>query len=217
MGTLAISFLLISITSLVIFYFASGRDLKLTPALGLWGITISILSYSGFFKDTTSFPPRVLVLFILITSAAIYFYKKVDTSKINAIWLHSIHILRIPVELVLYELFLGGEIPQSMTFTGWNYDIAVGITAVPLIGYWLVSGRPSNQFLRLWNVFGLIMLGIIVSTAVLSAPTPIQQLAFDQPNVAILRFPYTLLPGIVVVLVFVSHILALKYLRQKTT
>lgn len=215
MSTLAISFLLISITSLVLFYFASGNDRRLLVPIGIWVTALSILSYSGFFQKTEAFPPRVMVLFALITAAVVYLYKTVQTERVNAIWLHSIHILRIPVELVLYQLFLQGEIPQSMTFAGWNYDIAVGITALPIIGYWLLAGPPTDRFLRLWNAFGIIMLGIIVTTAVLSAPTPLQQLAFEQPNVAILRFPYTLLPGIVVVLVFVSHILALKYLRQK--
>ena len=39
-----------------------------------------------------------------------------------------------------------------------------------------------------------------------------QQLAFEQPNIAVLRFPYVLLPGIVVPLVGLSHLLHLKQL-----
>ncbi|MEM9987092.1 MAG: hypothetical protein AAF804_18515, partial [Bacteroidota bacterium] len=51
-----------------------------------------------------------------------------------------------------------------------------------------------------------------VGIAILSAPLPFQQLAFEQPNVAVLRFPYVLLPGVVVPLVLLSHLLSLKYL-----
>ena len=120
MNTLALLFLLISLATLVVFYLAVGRNRQLIIPMGIWATILSVLSYSGFFKNTSTIPPRVAFLFVIITTAAIYLYKKVDTSKINAVWLHGIHIVRIPVELVLYKLFLAGEIPQSMTFMGWN-------------------------------------------------------------------------------------------------
>lgn len=60
----------------------------------------------------------------------------------------------------------------------------------------------------------LIMLTIIVSIAILSAPFPFQQLAFEQPNVAVLRFPYILLPSVIVPLVYLSHFITLKWLAN---
>ena len=71
---------------------------------------------------------------------------------------------------------------------------------------------PSRNFLIVWNVLGLGFLLTIVGIAILSAPLPFQQLAFEQPNIAVLRFPYVLLPGIVVPLVGLSHLLHLKQL-----
>jgi len=52
----------------------------------------------------------------------------------------------------------------------------------------------------------------IVINAILSVPTPIQQFAFDQPNIAILYFPFTWLPCFIVPAVLLSHIVSIKKL-----
>jgi hypothetical protein len=48
--------------------------------------------------------------------------------------------------------------------------------------------------------------------AVLSTPSAFQKFAFNQPNVAILHFPYTLLPAFIVPLVLFSHLAGIRYL-----
>ena len=215
MNTLDFSFFLLSLISLLIFYFGTGKDRRLILPLSAWALTLGVLAYLRVFEHTTSTPPPMLVLFVVILLVAYLLYKRIDITRINPVVLISIHIFRIPVELMLYELFKAGEIPELMTFAGWNYDIVVGATALLLVLYWLLVRPPSTKLLQLWNVFGLIMLGIIVTLAILSAPLPLQQLAFDQPNTAVLRFPFTLLPGIVVLLVFVAHLLELKRLSKE--
>ena len=215
MNTLDFSFFLLSLISLLIFYFGTGKDRRLILPLSAWALALGVLAYLRVFEHTTSTPPPMLVLFVVILLVAYLLYKRIDITRINPVVLISIHIFRIPVELMLYELFEAGEIPELMTFAGWNYDIVVGATALLLVLYWLLVRPPSTKLLQLWNVFGLIMLGIIVTLAILSAPLPLQQLAFDQPNTAVLRFPFTLLPGIVVLLVFVAHLLELKRLSKE--
>jgi hypothetical protein len=54
----------------------------------------------------------------------------------------------------------------------------------------------------------------IVLTAILSAPLPIQQLAFEQPNIAVMYFPFVYLPGFIVPIVLFSHLVSLKKLMQ---
>jgi len=49
----------------------------------------------------------------------------------------------------------------------------------------------------------------------LSARTPFQQLAFDQPNIGVTLFPFVWLPSVVVPLVLVSHIAAIRQLVVK--
>jgi hypothetical protein len=56
----------------------------------------------------------------------------------------------------------------------------------------------------------------VVITAIFCVPSPIQQLAFDQPNRAVLFFPYIWLPTVIVPIVFFSHAASLwKLLTNK--
>jgi hypothetical protein len=98
-----------------------------------------------------------------------------------------------------------------MTWDGWNFDIAIGITAALLGLVHLVRKKPLPALAwKIWNLTGLAFLVWIVAIAILSAPLPLQQLAFDQPNVAVLSFPFCLLPALVVPLVFLAHWRALR-------
>jgi hypothetical protein len=67
-----------------------------------------------------------------------------------------------------------------------------------------------HKLLYFWNIAGVIFLSIIACIAILSAPLPLQQFAFEQPNIALLKFPYVFLPAFIVPLVFTSHFLMLK-------
>jgi hypothetical protein len=55
----------------------------------------------------------------------------------------------------------------------------------------------------------------IVVNAALSAPVPFQQFAFDQPNIAVLYFPFVWLPGFIVPLVLFAHLAAIQKLYSE--
>lgn len=56
----------------------------------------------------------------------------------------------------------------------------------------------------------------IVVVAILSTQTPMQQFGFNQPNRAVLRFPYIYLPTVIVPFVAAAHGWSLKKLWIKT-
>jgi hypothetical protein len=62
----------------------------------------------------------------------------------------------------------------------------------------------------MWNLICLALLANIVIRAVLSLPTDFQQFGFEQPNVAVLQFPYVWLPGLIVPLVLLAHLAAIR-------
>jgi hypothetical protein len=103
-----------------------------------------------------------------------------------------------------------------MTFEGRNFDILSGLTA-PII-YFLAfrNGRVNRPLLVVWNIAALGLLINIVTIAILSYKSPLQKLAFDQPNVAITYFPFIWLPTIVVPLVLFCHLAALWKLPKNT-
>ena len=129
-------------------------------------------------------------------------------------WLTYLHTIRLPIEIVLLGLYINEMIPRVMTFEGWNYDILVGITA-PVVGYLVFSSqRWPRRFGLIWNWISLALLINVVTIGLLSAPTPLQQIAFDQPNQAVNFFPYNWLVTFIVPIVFVNHILSIKRLLE---
>lgn len=117
-----------------------------------------------------------------------------------------LHTVRIPVELVLFWLFGAGYIPEVMTFAGNNFDILAGLTA-PIVAVLVFRTKIMGRGLFLaWNLFSLLLLANIIVTAILSAPTIFQRIAFEQPNEAVFFFPFLLLPAIIVPLVLFAHI-----------
>jgi hypothetical protein len=47
------------------------------------------------------------------------------------------------------------------------------------------------------------------------APSPVQRLAFEQPNVALLHFSFGWLPAVLVPLVLLAHVAALRQLLAR--
>jgi hypothetical protein len=213
-------FILCTLFSVWVFYLAAGYPkpfpLAMRSGFTAWAVVTTSLGRSGFYQDFEAFPPRMGFLIgpPLLTILLLFLFtggrRFLDSLNLNQLLL--LHVVRIPVELVLFFLFKAGVVPVLMTFEGWNYDILSGISA--LILYLLIrSGKSfSPRFLLIWNLVCLGLLLNIVTIAVLSLPTPFQQLAFDQPNIGVTQFPFVWLPGIVVPLVLVAHLAALRQL-----
>lgn len=174
-------------------------------------------SLSGFFLVTNITPPRFVLGPLpttLILLGIVFFFARNSLSISALRTLTLLHIIRVPVELCLHWLYQNGQIPQLMTFEGRNFDILSGLTA-PLIAAWAFRGGKVNKpLLLIWNLLALGLLINIVTHAILSLETPFQRLAFEQPNRAILYFPFIWLPAIVVPIVFVSHIWSLRQLLR---
>lgn len=200
-------------------YYAAHRSGRPLLVLLAWLLGQGALSLSGFYTVATGWPPRLgllllppVVLVLGLLSAA-RGRRYLDGLRLATLTL--LHVVRLPVELVLLALFRHHAIPQAMTFEGHNWDILMGLSA-PLVYYLVRSQRLGSTGLLLWNGLGILLLLNIVVTAILSAPSPFQRFAFEQPNVAILYFPYAWLPAVVVPIVLLAHVAALRQLLAKT-
>lgn len=185
----------------------------------IWLVVQTILSLLGFYLNTETIPPRMIFLAppALIFIAVLFLTKKgrLFIDELDPKWLTYLNIVRIPVEIVLFMLFLNDQIPEIMTFEGRNFDILAGLSA-PFVAYWGYTKNKLNKtVLLLWNIICLTLLFNIVITGILSAPTPFQKFAFDQPNVAVLYFPFSLLVCFIVPVVLFSHLALLRQLSKK--
>lgn len=203
-----LSFLLILFIALILFYFGTGKNRKVLLSFLLWQIIIGTLTLFHIFEQRPGIFIAVIIGTVLLT---IFSLSNIKTAELKSELLLSIHVLRIPVELVLYQLYLQHKVPLSMTFKGINFDIVMGISALILLVYILLSEKKINRtFFVAWNIIGIGFLLFIVAIAILSSPLPLQQFAFDQPNIAVLAFPYCLLPSGVVPIVLMAHLLLLR-------
>ncbi|HEX8547327.1 MAG TPA: hypothetical protein VF691_10230 [Cytophagaceae bacterium] len=183
----------------------------------IWLVLQAFLTLFNFYNiETTSNPPRFILLVAppFILTLLVLVSKKgqalIDTLSLKA--LTFIHIVRIPVEIVLYWLSLNKAVPELMTFSGRNFDILVGITA-PFVSYFGIEKRWfSKKILLLWNFVSLGLLVNIVVNAVLSSPVSFQKFAFDQPNIAVTHFPFSWLPCFIVPIALFCHLAAIRKL-----
>lgn len=201
------------------FFYNSYSNRKLSIGIILWMILTAILGVLGFYGKQNTLPPRFIFLlapglaFVLL----LFFNKhtRLITDRFDLKTLTILHIIRIPVEIVLYSVYLDGLIPNLMTFDGYNFDIISGITA-PLIYYLVfVKNWLGKTSLLIWNIVCLILLINILTIAILSAQTPFQQLAFEQPNIGVTYFPFVWLPAVIVPIVFFAHMTSIRRLLNK--
>ncbi len=187
-----------------------------------WLIVQAVLTLNGLYKmGPTAGPPKIVLFGILPTVLTIVslFSTRNGRKFIDSLPLLNITYLntvRIVVELVLYGLFLHKVVPQLMTFEGRNYDILSGITA-PFVAYFgLTKHKLSRPLILVWNFICLGLLLNIVFYALLSAPTPLQKFAFDQPNLALGNFPFCWLPTFVVPVVLFGHLVSIRQLLNRS-
>jgi hypothetical protein len=209
----AIIFILTTALTIMWFRKASENSSASLRVILLWILLQGVLGLSGFYLNPNQFPPPislllfppVLIIIILFTTS----WGRRFIDQLNPGVLTRLHIVRIPVEIVLYLLYLEHQVPVIMTFAGGNYDIISGLTAPVIYYFGFVKKSFGRGILLSWNFICLGLLLNIVTRAVLSSPSPFQKLAFDQPNIAILHFPYNWLPSVIVPMVLFSHLVSI--------
>lgn len=181
--------------------------------LPFWLLLQGILGIGDFYHYPYAVPPRPFVFGVLpaLLLIAIFFlfFRKSFIEQLSLPALTLVHMIRLFVEIVLLWLYQAGQVPRIMTFEGNNFDILSGLTA-PIV-YWLAfrNGKTNRPLLIAWNLIALALLVNVVVIAVLSLASPIQKIAFDQPNVAVTYFPFVWLPTVVVPIVLFCHVATL--------
>lgn len=212
------------VLSALLLRFGLGLSVRavVVAALGelAWLSTCGWLASSGYLvSDVAAMPPlllRVIVLPALALVVAIAALPATGAALDHARtdWLVSAQAFRLPLELILHGLFVAGALPRRLTFAGANLDIATGALAL-LLGYLMHKRRARPAAVWAFNALGLCLLSAIVVMAMLSAPTPMQ--VWDDPPTLTLPFhvPFVWLPGYLVPLALLLHLLSLRALWRR--
>jgi len=212
-------FALTTFVTVFIFYKAAHNSRTVLVVLLSWILIQGLIALSGFYTDTYALPPSFVLLPLPPLLAIIFLFvtKKgrlfIDGLGIKALTI--LHAVRVPVEIVLYLLFVYKAVPGIMTFEGRNFDILTGLTAPAIYYYGFVTRQLSRQTIIAWNFICMGLLFNIVLHAIFSAPFVFQQMAFDQPNIAVFYFPFVWLPCCIVPLALLSHLAAIRQLTRK--
>jgi hypothetical protein len=212
-------FLVTVIAAVLLFLKAAHYSKWAIIALLSWIVIQSFLGLKGFYANLTAIPPRFPVMIVppVLCIVTLMLVKKgrAFIDSLNVETLTILHAIRIPVEICLYYLFVATLIPRTMTFEGSNFDLLSGITAPFVYHFAFVTKKMQWKFLLAWNIICLALLLNVVITAILSARTPFQQFAFDQPNIGVTYFPFVLLPAVVVPIVLLSHLASIRQILRR--
>ena len=175
--------------------------LRLGAAVALWLGYAAWLAQSGLLARTDLLPPPMLLLLVpLLALCGALAWSPLGTRLAQHTplpWLVGLHIFRLPLELVMHQAAREHVMPEQMTFTGANFDILSGASALLLTA--ALALRPGSG-LRRWvwafNVLGSLLLALVVGVAVASLPS--FHLFGSDParlNTWVLSFPYVWLPA----------------------
>lgn len=208
----------IVITAYILYVFTKSNNLKQStlPILLGWSVLISVLAYFEVYqyKEGEVFSRFIFVL-LPITLFIVYLVKNKSFYKNrNLRWSTAVHIVRFPVELLLFQLASRELLPMEMTYEGWNFDIIPGITSMLLL-LWMKFGTVNKKVLLGWNILGLIFILFILANGILSQELLFERFGYSVPNLAIPYFPFILLAGVIVPIVIYTHITDIILLRSK--
>jgi hypothetical protein len=218
-GYIGIIFVLTTLITVILFFKASHLSKITLIVFFIWLLLQTFIGISGFYKKTSGLPPRFIflilppllsIILLFVTTRGRRYIDQLDTKTLTVL-----HTIRIPIELVLFWLYLNKAVPGLMTFEGANFDILSGLTAPFVFYFGYIKKTMNKKVILIWNFLCLGLLINVVIIAVLSAPLPFQKLAFDQPDIALLYFPYIWLPCFIVPVVLLAHLASIRQLIRK--
>jgi len=184
-------------------------------ALGitLWLVIAAALALSGLLARFDLRPPpmalwfAVTLLLPLVLVLSSFGRRMADALPLAA--LVGFQAFRLPLELVMHRAATDGIMPVVMSYSGYNFDIVSGITAL-VLGIALVRGSVPRAVVLAWNTLGLVLLAVIGAVAFSASPI---FLAFGPENVNlwVTRFPYSWMTIMVASALF-GHVLVFRKL-----
>jgi hypothetical protein len=186
-----------------------------------WGALILVLAREGVFATDAGTTTPVIAFGIGVPIVAGVALLRVPGVRraIDAVplqWLVGVQFYRVLGGLFLIA-YARDEMPGEFALPAGIGDIAVGLTAVAVA--YLVATRGAQQTrtaVLAWCAFGIADLVVAVGTGFLSSPSILQQLALDDPNVAITRYPFVLIPTFLVPVSLLLHVYVIARLRERS-
>src|SRR4051812_46056502 len=193
------------------------RTILAGAGIAIWLAAQAAAALSGWLGRFELRPPPIVIWFasmlVMTLGLAWSGFGRRFADKLPFVALIGFQAFRLPLELVMHRAVAAGIMPSVMSFTGYNFDIVTGATAVPLALY--AWRRPLPRWLLvLWNVTGQILLFVVAAVALAASPI-FRAFGDDQLNVWVTQFPYVWIAVMVAAALF-GHVVTLRKLLSES-
>ena len=162
-------------------------------------------------------PPFLALPGAVVLLGALMAFTRFGTRLINGLPLAAligVQAFRFPLELLMHRAYSEGVMPYQMSYSGWNFDIVTGLTALP-VAWAIHRGKDGRRLAAAWNTLGALLLLNIVVIAVVSTPI-IGMFGPGLLNTFVMFPPFVWLPAVMVLMAFTGHLLVARALRRLT-
>ena len=188
---------------------AARRAFLTVGAVALAWLTLTgLIAQSGLLRqwDRTPAPFALLVVAVVALASVIAFSRLGDRiARFAPLWaLVAVQAFRLPLELAMHVMYERGIMPGEMTYTGRNFDIITGASAIGVAAL-VATGLAGRRLVAAWNILGLVLLVNVVTVAILATPR-IRYFGDDRLNVWVTYVPYIWLPAVMVLAALAGHL-----------
>ena len=185
-------------------------------ATAAWMTVTWIAAMSGVLREwNRAPPPMVFVVIGVFVVSSMLAFGRVGTrvSQHVPLWaLVATQSFRLPLELAMHGLYERGVMPMQMSYSGRNFDIVTGATAI-VVAVLVKLGYGGRRLVNIWNIIGLALLANVVTVAIASMPV-FQAFGADHVVTFVTYPPFIWLPAVMVVAALAGHLVIFKALRR---
>jgi len=194
---------------------AKRRASTVVLTAGVWMTTTWVAAASGVLRRWEATPPpfALLVVGIVFLAFLIAFSSYGRRLAIGVpLWaLVAVQGFRLPLELAMHAMYERGIMPEQMSYSGRNFDVLTGATAI-VVAALARGSRAPRWVVAVWNVAGLALLINVLTIAIVSTPR-FAYFGADRLNVWVTYPPFIWLPAVMVVAALAGHLLIFRALR----
>jgi hypothetical protein len=182
----------------------------------IWMMVTWIAAASGALQRWDRMPPpfALLLVGVIAVSLTLAFSRAgLALATYTPLWaLVAVQAFRLPLELAMHALTERGIMPPQMTYTGRNFDIVTGATAI-VVAALVARGIGGRRLVAAWNVLGFALLINIIVVAVLSTPA-FAYFGPDRLNTFVTYVPFVWLPAVMVSAALAGHLIIARALAR---
>jgi hypothetical protein len=183
----------------------------------VWMTLTWVAANSGILQNWEAAPPPFALLILGVIAISLMLpFSAVGTriAQHTPLWaLVGIQAFRLPLEVAMHALVARGIMPEQMSYSGRNFDIVTGATAI-VVAALAKAGYGGRPLVAMWNVVGLVLLINVMTVAIMSTPQ-IRLFGDDRVVTFVTYTPFVWLPAVMVLAALAGHILIFRALNHR--